>query len=87
MSRSELQTTLAELKSESKKIDNRDHDTAESINQLINKLEEQLSAPEISEKHTLIDHMRSVVEEFEYSHPRLTAIVNDLMVKLAGIGV
>jgi len=88
MDTSEITRTLATLKSESKNISPADEDTAATINSLINKLEEQLSTPDIAHnKHSLIKDMRNAIEKFEYTHPKLTATVNDLMVKLSGIGV
>jgi len=87
MYKSDIKKTLSQLKIESGNINPDDSNTAESINHLINKLEEQLSAPEITGIGALAEHMRSTIEELECSHPRITAIVNDLMVKLAGIGV
>lgn len=87
MTKEHIQSTLAALKSESKKISPSDSDSMESINQLINKLEQQLSEPDISDHRSLTDQLQLAINKFEVSHPTITSIVNDLMVKLAGLGV
>lgn len=87
MKKHDIQSTLAALKTESENIDSRDPDSMESINQLINKLEQQLSEPNIDDHQNLIDHLNDVILKFEVNNPSITAIANDLMVKLAGLGV
>lgn len=87
MSKQEIQSILSELKAESANIKPSDTDAVDYINQLINKLERLVSEPEVSDHHSLLDHMRTTIGKFEVSHPKLTAIVNELMVKLAGLGI
>ena len=87
MTKQHIQSTLTALKAESEKINSSDSDAVESINQLINKLEHQLSEPDIADPRNLIDQLQLSINKFEISHPTVTSIVNDLMVKLAGLGV
>ncbi len=51
----QIQTTLSALKDESSKINAKDADSAEIINQLINELERHLSQPDIHDQHSLKD--------------------------------
>ncbi len=76
--------TISALKQESKKLEAND---TETINALIEKLEQQLKTPTIENHDSLTDQLKQTMSSFEYQHPRITAIVNDLMVKLAGLGV
>lgn len=87
MTKQHIQSTLTALKAESEKINSSDSDAVESINQLISKLEQHLSEPEIADPRNVIDQLQLAINEFEISHPTLTSIANDLMVKLAGLGV
>ena len=82
MTEKHIQSTLTALKAESKNISATDADSMESINQLINKLEQQLSEPDISDNRGLIDQLQLDINKFEISHPTITSIVNDLMIKL-----
>ena len=82
-----IKSTISELKTESHNIRSSDADSVDTINQLIDKLERQLSEPEITDHRSLIDQLQQTINEFEVSHPTITSIANNLMVKLAGIGV
>lgn len=83
----EIAETIKALRNESNKLKSDDVDTTETINQLIEKLEQQIESPTVENQHSLTDHLKRSVSAFEIQHPRLTSIVNDLMVKLAGLGV
>lgn len=83
----QIQNTLSALKNESKNINASETDSVETLNQLIKKLEQQLSEPELADHRGLIDQLQTTISKFEVSHPTITSIVNDLMVKLAGLGV
>ncbi len=48
---------------------------------------EELRVHYLGKKGLLTDQLKQTMSSFEYQHPRITAIVNDLMVKLAGLGV
>ena len=83
----EITDTIKALKHESKKFEVDDAESTETINKLIEKLEQQLKSPTIENQDSLADQLKQTMSSFEYQHPRITAIVNDLMVKLAGLGV
>jgi len=87
MNNSDIKTILTDLKVEARKIEPNDPSKVESINQLIKKLEQKIEGPEIDDDNSLPHHMQSMIEQFETSHPRITLIINDLMVKLAGMSV
>ena len=87
MTISEITDTIKALRHESNKITADDTESTEVINKLIEKLEQQVKSPTIENHQSLTDHLKDTVSTFEYEHPRITAIVNDLMVKLAGLGV
>lgn len=39
------------------------------------------------EEASLIDNIRNYIGEFEVEHPRITNVLNDIMIKLISIGV
>ena len=82
-----IKTTLSALKDESNHIKSSDADSVETINQLIDTLEQQLSEPVVTDHRSLIEELELSIAKFEVSHPTITAIANDLMVKLVGLGV
>lgn len=91
-STSEIASIVAELKHESAKIQTTDPQALNTINRLVEKLEAELNEPSENEpsedKHeSLNEQLSHLIETMEYSHPRVTALVNDLMVKLASLGV
>lgn len=83
----QLHETLLALKHESNNINSNDTDAVDTLNQLIDKLEQQLSEPEISDHRNLLEQLQESINKFEVTHPAITSTVNDLMVKLAGLGV
>lgn len=83
----QIEKTLSALKAESSSIVSKDADSAETINQLIGELERQLSEPDISDHQGLTDQLQSAIDRIEMNHPTITSTLNDLMVKLASLGV
>jgi predicted transcriptional regulator len=83
----EITDAVKALRRESHKLDSDDSETTEKLNQLIDKLENQTKQPAIQDHQSLAEFMSSLVESIEYRHPKISAIVNDLLVKLASMGV
>lgn len=58
------------------------------LESLVGSLEQKLNAPVGEEQHVrLIEELKEAISHFEVEHPRLTGILNDLMVALGNMGI
>ena len=82
----ELQESLDQLRSEIKDLDSEDIESKTRIDKLIAQLEKQ-----IEEDDDILEEISETVTDsisyFETSHPRLTAIMNNLMTLLGNMGI
>ena len=88
MSREEVSKSLDRLRSEINKLDKGDELVKKHVDELIGELEHQLEhSGDPAHKATLIESLRKFVEQFETEHPRVTGILNHIMVTLGNMGV
>jgi predicted transcriptional regulator len=88
MSREEIRESLDQLRSEVEELESGDRHVKERVNELIDDLEHQLENPEDSaHKSNVIEGMRKATEQFEVEHPRVTNILNHIMVTLGNMGI
>lgn len=85
--KAQIEKTLSELKSEFAKLDSTDSEHTETISQIIERLEQQIQNPEIDNHSGMIKTLQSARDNFEISHPAITSSINDLLVKLGGMGI
>lgn len=87
MSRAQLEQSLERLRGELETLDAAGDTTR--LRALIDEVESQLDALESGEDDdgTLVDGLRTQIEQFEVEHPRVTAILNDIMVTLSNMGI
>lgn len=83
----EIADAIKALKKESAHIRENDSDSAETIDQLIKKLDKQFSQPVFGNHQSLAQQLHAEIKILETQHPRLTGLINDLLVKLAAIGI
>ena len=85
-----LLSWVAESKSTLLELD-ADSDEAKSLAEVIRRLEDGLLDPDAIEGTGLgvvnLDHLKETITELEISHPRVTGIMNDLMVTLSAMGI
>jgi hypothetical protein len=85
---SQLSRALEKLRLEIEALDTADEESRRKLEQLVADLESKLENPEDTELHEdLTDQLRDSMLEFEVSHPRLTSIMNDIMMKLSNMGI
>ena len=85
---SQLSRALEKLRLEIGALDTADEKSRRKLEQLVADLESKLENPEDTELHEdLTDQLRDSMLEFEVSHPRLTSIMNDIMMKLSNMGI
>ncbi len=84
----QLTQALEKLRLEIAALDTADEASRHKLEQLVQDLEQKLENPEDSELHEdLADRLRDSMLELEVSHPRLTSIMNDIMMKLSNMGI
>ena len=86
MSRENLIRDLERLRSEIDAVSRNNPDASERLNSLINKLEERVAGVD-DEDGGLVEHIQDDINRFEASHPRATAILNDILVTLSNMGI
>lgn len=88
MSETKLNEALQELKTEIAALQVEDTDAKRRLETLVEGLEKKLETPSDEEHHHgLVEDVRDSVEHFEVEYPRLTAILNDIMMALSNMGI
>lgn len=88
MSRAELQSSLDKLRTELATLAPEAADARARLTALVDDIERELDALEDGGDHeSLLERLRHQVEAFEVEHPRVTNILNDIMVTLANLGI
>ncbi|HHJ38275.1 MAG: hypothetical protein AXA67_13935 [Methylothermaceae bacteria B42] len=86
--REKLREGLEALRSEIKNLQGTDAASKQRLEDLAERVEKQLAKTgEKNEHHNLIQELEEEIMRFEVAHPRLTAIINDLMVTLSNMGI
>ncbi len=86
--REKLREGLEALRSEIKNLRGTDEASKQRLEDLAKRVEKQLAETgEKNEHHNLIQELEEEIMRFEVAHPRLTAIINDLMVTLSNMGI
>ena len=88
MEREDLQESLEGLRSEIRKLGEDDEPIKSRMRGLVADLERQLDEDEdYDEPEHLIESARDYIEQFEVEHPRLTGMLNRVMVALSNLGI
>ena len=87
MSQEELHQLLNKLRAELENLEI-NSDAHQELSLLITNIEHQIEGLEDKQqKVSLTENLRTHIEKFEVEHPRITGILNDIMMKLSNIGV
>ena len=88
MSDEQLRESLNELRSELERLEAEETQIRERLNTLISGVETRLAEPDDSAHHqSLVQDVGQSISQFEVSHPRATAILNEIMVALGNMGI
>jgi uncharacterized protein YicC (UPF0701 family) len=83
-----IHQTLAALKQQIGQLEVADHAARERLESLVTALERRLEDPESEvHHHSLVQETADAITQFEIAHPRITGILNDLMVALGNMGI
>lgn len=84
----QLEETLAALRTEVSKLPDQDLDSKQKLEALIHSLEKKLESPDDTEYHeSLSEGLSDSLTHFEVSHPRITGILNEVMMALSNMGI
>ncbi len=87
MSDEQLRQSLTELRSELERLEAEEAEVRERLYALIAGIETRLDTPgDIAHHHSLVRDLRRSTLQLEVSHPRATAILNQIMATLGNIG-
>ncbi|ASJ74127.1 DUF4404 family protein [Granulosicoccus antarcticus] len=83
----ELGKAIQELRSEIETLEDSDVETRNNLAQLADLMDAQLIGEPLSEDPSTAESVMALVETYEAKYPRVTAMANDLMTRLAAMGI
>ena len=88
MSHAELEALIGRVEAELDAYDDLPGEAAESVAGLLGEITQRLENPrEDNQDQDLIDALKRAIEEYEASHPRVTALLDNLMNTLVSMGI
>lgn len=85
--KAELGQAIQALRSEIESLEDSDEATRAELAGLATLMESRLDAPVTHEDPSTAETMKQLIESYEARYPRLTAMANDLMTRLAAMGI
>ena len=83
-----LRQSLSELRSELERLEAEEAQVRERLDALIAGVEMHLAQPaDSAQQQSLVEDVRQSISQLEVSHPRTTAILNEIMVTLGNMGI
>lgn len=83
----ELGKAIQELREEIETLEDSDSDTRSRLSQLADLMDAQLLGAPLTEDPSTADTVMDLIETYEARYPRVTAMANDLMTRLAAMGI
>ncbi len=90
MTEQQINNALEDLRREIERLDLSDTETKERLTGLVESIEQRMAAaPGVVEEDQpdLLNEMNDAVTQFEVEHPRITGILNDIMMALSSSGI
>ena len=87
MTENKINNALNELRSEIDNLHIDNQDAKVRLNQLLKNIEQSVENGPSDGHHDVLEEMRHAVSHFEVAHPRITGIINDLMMTLSNMGI
>lgn len=85
MTKTKINNLVTQLQQEIDQVDGITENKKQELENLIRNIESGLEEEKVSDE--LNESLAETVADFEASHPRLTAIINDIMVTLSNLGI
>ena len=86
MSETDLAQAVADLREEIQHLPERDAEARAHLESLLNRLEDKI-VEETAAHHQAHEVVPSLIERFEVEHPRLTSVLQRIMVSLGDMGI
>ncbi len=83
----EINEAIFNLRREIEGLGDQNPELRIKLEALLNELEDRLEATDDENYLHLVENMKETVAQFEVEHPRMTGILNDLMVMLSNLGI
>ena len=83
----EINEAIFQLRKEIEGLGDQNPELRARLEALLNELEDRLEATDDASHLHLVENMKDTVAQFELEHPRLTGILNELMVTLSNLGI
>lgn len=88
MSRDQLEQSLRDLRSELAALGPQAEQQRARLTQLVDEIDAEIDALQAGgDEQDLMDKLRHQIEIFEVEYPRVTNILNDIMVTLSNLGI
>lgn len=87
MTEQNINDALQQLRNEIDKLHLDDRDVKDRLNQLVESIEGSMGGVPLEPDHDLVEELKDVISQFEVEHPRITGIVNELMMTLSNLGI
>lgn len=88
MNEQKIFDALEELRQEIEKLEIGDPKNKERLTGLVQSIEQRMIPGVVdTEQPDLIEEVKDVVTQFEVEHPRITGILNDIMMALSNLGI
>jgi len=87
MSDEKLREELERLRTEADNLKADDAAGREHIDKVIAQVEKRLDEEQENDDEGLLEHLQNAIAHFEVEHPRAAAVLNDIMNKLASMGI
>jgi len=87
MSHEKITASIEALRTEIDKLHVDDSVSRDRLDALISELQQQVADGDAGAPAELEGPVTDLIEQFEVEHPRITAVLNDLMVTLSGMGI
>jgi chromosome segregation ATPase len=81
-----LTETLDALRAEIDQLHTDDAESKQRLEKLVENLEKKLEHPD-DDDHHLNEGIKDSITHFEVTHPRITAMLNDIMMTLSNMGI
>jgi chaperonin cofactor prefoldin len=85
--KAELSKAIQSLRVEIETLEDSDSETREHLAQLADLMETQLHGRAPTDDTSTADTVMDMIETYEARYPRITAMANDLMTRLAAMGI
>jgi hypothetical protein len=87
MSKSDISHALDTLREEIDRIENSAHEDKQRLLALLDTIESRSNSPDTEAPHELLSEVNDALTQFEVTHPRITGILNDILVMLGNSGI